>query len=82
MHGNSLLFIKALAGGQQTVRSYAAKKKEPTLTDEQIQVQKHAAELNFREKTTINGTLYEYHEPATSIKYMESEGKKRLTLNS
>jgi len=56
----------------QQTRDYAAKKK--VLTDAQIQVQKHAAEMGFREKTTIRGTLYEYHDVDTSIKYIRSEG--------
>jgi hypothetical protein len=55
-------------------RSYAAKKK--VLTDAQIQVQKHAAEMGFKEKTTIRGTLYEFHDVETSIKYMKSEGNR------
>ena len=55
-------------------RNYAAKKK--VLTDAQIQLQKHAAEMGFKEKTTIRGTLYEFNDVETSIKYMRSEGKR------
>jgi len=55
-------------------RGYAAKKK--VLTDAQIQVQKHAAEMGFKEKTTIRGTLYEFNDVETSIKYMKSEGNR------
>lgn len=54
-------------------RTYAAKK-PAQLTEAQIQFQKHTAELGFKEKTSIRGTLYEYHDVDTSIKYMKSEG--------
>ncbi|CAF0751657.1 unnamed protein product [Brachionus calyciflorus] len=53
-------------------RSYAAKK-PPALTEAQIQFQKHTAELGFREKTSIRGTLYEFKDVETSIKYIKSE---------
>lgn len=58
---------------QQTRRTYAAKK-SAQLTEAQIQFQKHTAELGFKEKTSIRGTLYEFHDVETSIKYMQSEG--------
>jgi hypothetical protein len=58
----------------QQTRSYAAKKK--VLTDAQIQVQKHAAEMGFKEKTTIRGTLFEFYDVETSIKYIKSEGNR------
>lgn len=54
-------------------RTYAAKK-SAQLTEAQIQFQKHTAELGFKEKTSIRGTLYEFHDVETSIKYMQSEG--------
>ena len=57
---------------QQPSRHYAAKKK--ALTEAQIQLQKHAAEMGFKEKTTIRATLFEYHDVEESIKYMKSEG--------
>lgn len=57
---------------QQTRRTYA--KKSAQLTEAQIQFQKHTAELGFKEKTSIRGTLYEFHDVETSIKYMQSEG--------
>lgn len=60
--------------GNQIVRGYAAKKKPPALTDAQIQFQKHTAELGFRERTSIRGTLYEFKDVETSIEYMQSEG--------
>jgi hypothetical protein len=53
-------------------RNYA--KKAPALTDAQLQFQKHTAELGFREKTSIKGTKFEYHDVETSIEYMKSEG--------
>lgn len=56
----------------QQTRNYAAKKK--ALTDAQIQVQKHAAEMGFKEKTTIRGTLFEFYDVETSIRYIKSEG--------
>lgn len=59
--------------GNQIVRAYAAKK-PPALTEAQIQFQKHTAELGFRERTSIRGTLYEFKDVETSIEYMKSEG--------
>ena len=58
---------------QSSRRTYAAKK-SAQLTEAQIQFQKHTAELGFKEKTSIRGTLYEFHDVETSIKYMQSEG--------
>ncbi|RNA37840.1 28S ribosomal mitochondrial [Brachionus plicatilis] len=58
--------------GNQIVRAYAAKK-PPALTEAQIQFQKHTAELGFRERTSIRGTLYEFKDVETSIEYMKSE---------
>jgi hypothetical protein len=59
---------------QTHVRYLAAKKPAP-LTDAQIAFQKHTAELGFREKTSIKGTLYEFHDVDTSIRYVKSQGK-------
>jgi hypothetical protein len=58
---------------QQQTRFYAAKKAAP-LTDAQITFQKHTAELGFREKTSIKGTLFEHYDVETSKSYMKSEG--------
>jgi hypothetical protein len=58
---------------QQQTRLYATKK-PGTLTDAQIAFQKHTAELGFREKTSIKGTLYEHYDVETSKSYMKSQG--------
>jgi hypothetical protein len=62
---------------QQQTRFYAAKKPAP-LTDAQITFQKHTAELGFREKTSIRGTLFEHYDVETSRNYMKSEGKENI----
>jgi len=55
------------------IRNYAAKK-PAKLTEAQMQLQKHTAELGFKEKTSIKGTLFEFHDVETSVKYMKSQG--------
>lgn len=65
--------VESQANTQQQLRFYAAKK-STQLTEAQKQFQKHTAELGFREKTSIRGTLFEFHDVDTSIKYMQSEG--------
>lgn len=55
----------------QTQRSYA--KKPAALTDAQIQFQKLSKELSFREKTSIRGTRFQFHDVQTSIEYFKSE---------
>ena len=65
--------IGAAALNCQQSRNYVPAKKK-TLTESQIQLQKHAAEMGFKEKTSIRGTLFEYHDVNESIKYMKSEG--------
>ena len=81
-----LIALNYLNINQISQRNYAAKKKQ--LTEGEIQFQKHTAELVFKEKTTIRGTLFEYHDVETSIQYMKSEGSYKrffeflLTLNS
>lgn len=67
-----LIALNYLNINQISQRNYAAKKKQ--LTEGEIQFQKHTAELVFKEKTTIRGTLFEYHDVETSIQYMKSEG--------
>ena len=63
-----------LSNGFDSRRGYA---KKVALTEGQIQFQKHTAELNKRERTTIRGTLFEFNSVETSIQYMESEGSFR-----
>jgi hypothetical protein len=53
-------------------RNYAAKAKP--LTEAQIQSQKHATEMQFKAKTSLNGTPYNFQSLDTSLVYMNSEG--------
>ncbi len=62
------------------IRNYAGKK-PAKLTEAQIQLQKHTAELGFKEKTSIKGTLFEFHDVETSVKYMKSQGSFFLHQN-
>jgi len=55
-------------------RHYAAKPK--ALTDAQIQLQKYASEMQFKAKTSLKGTKFEFQDIDTSKRYMESEGTK------
>ena len=68
--------MNLLSSIETSKRFYA--KKPPALTDSQIQFQKHTAELGFREKTSINGTKFEFNTVELSIQYMNSEGKLKF----
>lgn len=58
-------------------RYYAKPGSKKVLTESQIQLQKHTAELGFREKTSIKNTLFTFHDVEKSIEYMESEAFKK-----
>jgi hypothetical protein len=78
LNANRLNVTNVILNNQ--IRNYAAKK-PAKLTEAQIQLQKHTAELGFKEKTSIKGTLFEFHDVETSVKYMKSQGSSSFHYN-
>jgi len=61
---------------QTSIRFYAAKGKVKTLSEAELQAQKHASEMQYKEKTSLVGKPFDFKDAETSMKYMESDAYK------